>query len=81
MKKVSDRIEGGTATPDDVKTLEEIAYQIDGKTVCAFGEASAWPVEAMIDKFREELVGETSEKNNFKSAERLEQEKFLSSSH
>ena len=80
MKKVSDRIEGGTATPDDVKTLEEIAYQIDGKTVCAFGEASAWPVEAMVDKFREELIGETSEKNDFKSAERLEQEKFLSSS-
>ncbi len=80
MKKVSDRIEDGSATPEDVKTLEEIAYQIDGKTVCAFGEASAWPVEAMIDKFREELVGETSEKNDFKSAERLEQEKFLSTS-
>ncbi|MEJ6579570.1 MAG: NADH-quinone oxidoreductase subunit NuoF [Akkermansiaceae bacterium] len=81
MKKVSDRIEGGTATPEDVKTLEEIAYQIDGKTVCAFGEASAWPVEAMIDKFREELVGETSADNNFKSAERIAQEKFLASVH
>jgi len=79
MKKVSDRIEGGTATPEDVKTLEEIAYQIDCKTVCAFGEASAWPVEAMIDKFREELVGETSDANDFKSAERQEQERFLSS--
>ncbi|MFT6179011.1 MAG: NADH-quinone oxidoreductase subunit F [Akkermansiaceae bacterium] len=81
MAKVSDRIEGGTATPEDVKTLEEIAYQIDGKTVCAFGEASAWPVEAMVDKFREELVGETSEDNHFKSEERVEQEKFLSSVH
>ena len=81
MKKVSDRIEGGQATPDDVKTLEEIAYQIDGKTVCAFGEASAWPVEAMIDKYRDELLGETSEDNNFKTLERQEQEKFLSSVH
>ena len=79
MKKVSDRIEGGTATPTDVDTLEQIAYQIDGKTVCAFGEASSWPVEAMIDKFRDELVGETSEDNNFKSKERIEQEKFLTS--
>ncbi|YCM44761.1 NADH-quinone oxidoreductase subunit NuoF [Verrucomicrobiaceae bacterium 227] len=79
MKKVSDRIEGGTATPEDVKTLEEIAYQIDGKTVCAFGEASAWPVEAMIDKFREELVSETSDDNHFKSAERVAQEKFMAS--
>jgi NADH-quinone oxidoreductase subunit F len=57
MKKVSDRIEDGKATPSDVQVLEDIAYQIDGKTVCAFGEASAWPVEAMIDKFRDELVG------------------------
>ena len=79
MKKVSDRIEGGKATPEDITTLEEIAYQIDGKTVCAFGEASAWPVEAMIAKFRDELTSETSEDNNFKSAERIEQEKFLSS--
>lgn len=77
MKKVSDRIEAGKATPDDVKTLEEIAYQIDGKTVCAFGEASAWPVEAMIDKYREELMDETSDDNNFKSTERVEQERFL----
>ncbi len=77
MKKVSDRIEEGKATPEDVKTLEEIAYQIDGKTVCAFGEASAWPVEAMIDKYRDELLAETSEENDFKSPERLEQERFL----
>ena len=53
MKKVSDRIEDGKATPTDVQVLEDIAYQIDGKTVCAFGEASAWPVEAMIDKCRD----------------------------
>ena len=77
MKKVSDRIAEGKATPEDVKTLEEIAYQIDGKTVCAFGEASAWPVEAMIDKYRDELLAETSEENDFKSPERLEQERFL----
>ena len=81
MKKVSDRIEDGHATPDDVKTLEEIAYQIDGKTVCAFGEASAWPVEAMIDKYREELLSETSEDNDTKSSERVAQEKFLATAH
>lgn len=77
MKKVSDRIEDGKATPEDVKTLEEIAYQIDGKTVCAFGEASAWPVEAMIDKYRDELLGETSEDNQFRSEERKAQEEFM----
>lgn len=79
MRKVSDRIEDGKATPEDLKTLEEIAYQIDGKTVCAFGEASAWPVEAMIDKFRSELLEQTSEDNNYRSEERQAQEEFLAS--
>ncbi|MBK1789999.1 NADH-quinone oxidoreductase subunit NuoF [Persicirhabdus sediminis] len=77
MKKISDRIVSGKANPEDVKTLEEVAYQIDGRTVCAFGEASSWPVEAIISKFRDELVAETSEDNEYKSAEALEQMKYL----
>lgn len=80
MRKITDRIDAGQATPEDIKTLEEVAYQIDGKTICAFGEASAWPVEAMIDKFRDELLSETSPDNAFKNPERKEQEKFLTPS-
>lgn len=60
MKKISDRILAGDASPQDLETLEAIAYQIDGKTVCAFGEASSWPVEAIIAKFRDELLAETT---------------------
>ncbi|MBN8460566.1 MAG: NADH-quinone oxidoreductase subunit NuoF [Verrucomicrobia bacterium] len=60
MKKISDRILAGDASPQDLETLEAIAYQIDGKTVCAFGEASSWPVEAIIAKFRDELLAETN---------------------
>jgi len=59
MKKISARILAGDASPADLETLESIAYQIDGKTVCAFGEASSWPVEAIIAKFRDELLAET----------------------
>jgi len=77
MKKIAERIHQGKATPKDLETLESVAYQIDGKTVCAFGEACSWPVEAMIDKYREELLGETSEDNSFKSPEQEEREKFL----
>ena len=47
MKKISDRIVAGDASPQDVETLESVAYQIDGRTICAFGEASSWPVEAI----------------------------------
>ena len=55
MKKISDRIVSGNASPDDVDTLEQVAVQIDGRTICAFGEASAWPTQSFVRKFRDEL--------------------------
>lgn len=77
MKKISDRIVAGKASPEDITTLEEVAYQIDGKTVCAFGEASSWPVEAIIAKFRDELTAETSESNVRLSKEQLQREIYM----
>jgi NADH-quinone oxidoreductase subunit F len=64
MKKISDRIVAGEASPKDIATLESVAYQIDGRTICAFGEASSWPVEAIIAKFREELIADTKPEND-----------------
>ncbi|MEM0969628.1 MAG: NADH-ubiquinone oxidoreductase-F iron-sulfur binding region domain-containing protein, partial [Verrucomicrobiota bacterium] len=61
MKKISDRIASGKGSPDDVETLESVAYNIDGRTICAFGEAAAWPTESFIAKFRDELKEDTSE--------------------
>ena len=55
MKKISDRIVSGNASPDDVDTLEQVAVQIDGRTICAFGEASAWPTQSFVRKSRDEL--------------------------
>lgn len=58
MKKISDRIVAGKASPDDVDTLETVANQIEGKTICAFGEACSWPTQSFIKKFRDELEGD-----------------------
>lgn len=79
MKKISDRIVSGDASPKDIETLESVAYQIDGRTICAFGEASSWPVEAIIAKFREELVAETDPANDHKAhnPEAEAQQRFL----
>ena len=63
MRKISDRIAGGTASPEDVSLLESVAYQIDGKTICAFGEACSWPTESFIAKFRDELTAATRPEN------------------
>lgn len=55
MRKISDRIAGGNASPDDVDMLETVANQIEGKTICAFGEACSWPTQSFVKKFRDEL--------------------------
>ncbi|TLD70099.1 NADH-quinone oxidoreductase subunit NuoF [Phragmitibacter flavus] len=59
MKKISDRIVAGNASPSDVDELERVANQIEGKTICAFGEACSWPTQSFVKKFREELTGDT----------------------
>lgn len=55
MKKISDRIVEGDASPEDVDMLETVANQIEGKTICAFGEACSWPTQSFVKKFREEM--------------------------
>jgi NADH-quinone oxidoreductase subunit F len=59
MKKISDRIVAGNASPSDVDELERVANQIEGKTICAFGEACSWPTQSFVKKFREELTSDT----------------------
>ena len=59
MKKISDRIVAGEASPEDVDMLETVANQIEGKTICAFGEACSWPTQSFVKKFRDELKAGT----------------------
>jgi len=56
MRKITDRLVAGQATAEEVTLLDQVARQIDGRTICAFGEAASWPVEAIIEKFRDELL-------------------------
>ncbi len=59
MKKITDRVVAGKAAPSDIDTLDSVARNIDGRTICAFGEACSWPTESFVAKFRAELVAET----------------------
>ena len=79
MRKITDRIAAGKAVPADIDILESVARQIDGRTICAFGEAASWPVEAIIEKFRDELIAATSADNSGKphNAEAKAQRRYL----
>ncbi|MBL4659466.1 MAG: NADH-quinone oxidoreductase subunit NuoF [Alcanivoracaceae bacterium] len=55
MYRVLTRILDGKATIEDVNMLKTAADQIEGHTICAFGEAAAWPVQGLLDKFWDEF--------------------------
>lgn len=49
-------IENGTGTMEDIENLRRVAKNIEGRTICAFGEAAAWPVGGMLKYFYDEFV-------------------------
>jgi NADH-quinone oxidoreductase subunit F len=49
------RIEHGEGRPDDLDLLNSVADNIQGRTICALGDAAAMPVRAMIKNFTEEF--------------------------
>lgn len=49
-------IESGKAKMEDIETLRRAAKNIEGRTICAFGEAAAWPVGGCLKHFYDEFV-------------------------
>jgi NADH-quinone oxidoreductase subunit F len=62
MKKILHRIEAGEGRPGDVDLLLHMGTNIFGRTVCPLGDASVWPVESAINKFRQEFDHHIREK-------------------
>jgi NADH-quinone oxidoreductase subunit F len=50
-----DRIEHGKGKPEDIPMLDEVAQNIQGRTICALGDAAAMPVRAFIKHYRDEF--------------------------
>ncbi len=55
MEKILHRIDEGHGTSADLDLLISVANNIEGNTVCALGDAAAWPVKFMIARFRDEF--------------------------
>jgi len=54
--RMVDRIEHGHGKMEDIDLLNSVADNIQGRTICALGDAAAMPVRAMIKHFRSEFV-------------------------
>jgi NADH-quinone oxidoreductase subunit F len=66
MKKITSRMCNGGAREEDVDLLHSISLQISGRTICAHGEACAWPTESYTKKFRDEFIAKAKKQSNGK---------------
>jgi NADH-quinone oxidoreductase subunit F len=55
MEKILNRFVAGEGTLADIDLLLDVANNIEGNTICALGDAAAWPVQSVIRKFRDEF--------------------------
>ncbi|KAL6180416.1 hypothetical protein ACLB2K_047079 [Fragaria x ananassa] len=52
---IMERMKTGNAKLEEIDMLREVTKQIEGHTICALGDATAWPVQGLIRHFRLEM--------------------------
>jgi NADH-quinone oxidoreductase subunit F len=55
MWRVMERLVAGKARVEEIDLLDEVTRQVEGHTICALGDAAAWPIQGLIRHFRPEL--------------------------
>jgi NADH-quinone oxidoreductase subunit F len=55
MWRVMERLVVGDAEIEDIDMLLEVAGEIEGHTICALGDAAAWPIQGLMRHFRDEV--------------------------
>jgi NADH-quinone oxidoreductase subunit F len=55
MWRVMMRLASGSAKISEIDELLDVSYQIEGHTICALGDAAAWPIQGLIRHFRPEI--------------------------
>jgi NADH-quinone oxidoreductase subunit F len=52
MYRVMTRLVKGQARLEEIDTLLDVTYQVEGHTICALGDAAAWPIQGLLRHFR-----------------------------
>ncbi|WP_181707088.1 NADH-quinone oxidoreductase subunit NuoF [Chthonobacter rhizosphaerae] len=52
MWRVMERLVKGQARPEEIDMLFQVTKQVEGHTICALGDAAAWPIQGLIKNFR-----------------------------
>jgi NADH-quinone oxidoreductase subunit F len=55
MMRVMERLVRGEAEIEEIDMLLDVTKQVEGHTICALGDAAAWPIQGLIRNFRDEI--------------------------
>jgi len=66
MWRVMERFVNGEGTLEEIDTLYDVSKEVEGHTICALGDAAAWPIQGLIRHFRP-LIEKKIKENNFKN--------------
>tara|TARA_E500000178_G_scaffold260196_1_gene257036 strand:+ start:93 stop:1376 length:1284 start_codon:yes stop_codon:yes gene_type:complete len=69
MWRVMERLAAGRAQPKEIDMLLQVTKQIEGHTICALGDAAAWPVQGLIRHFRPEIEARLADSLQSEAAE------------
>ena len=72
MWRMMERLREGEATVDMIDKLYDVTKEVEGHTICALGDAAAWPIQGLIRHFRPELerrIAERSARQMLEAAE------------
>ncbi|HEX7854096.1 MAG TPA: NADH-quinone oxidoreductase subunit NuoF [Sphingobium sp.] len=62
MWRVMERLRSGEADISEIDMLQEVTKQVEGHTICALGDAAAWPIQGLIRHFRPEIERRITDK-------------------
>ena len=63
MWRTMERLRVGDGEPAMIDRLYDVSKQIEGHTICALGDAAAWPIQGLIKHFRPEMERRMAERN------------------
>lgn len=69
MMRVMDRLVKGEASVEEIDMLFDVTKQVEGHTICALGDAAAWPIQGLIKNFRDVIEDRIASKRGAIAAE------------
>ena len=63
MFRMMQKLVRGEISPEQIELLENVTKQVEGHTICALGDAAAWPIQGLIKNFKSELIEKYNKRN------------------